>query len=224
MGQLTSTQMQTELARRVTQLSTGVGSAAETAISRAIRWINRRGSYTFQRAAPTSLVITGGTLTIAAPSDLDAGKAIGMTNPSGLPIRKGTGIDLWEAANYNLPSDEGFSLYWLTMNNPAPHTFNFRPSCATDKTVGLVYHKIVQPISGSSKSNLPDEFDDLVIDLAEAEERRINDVGDTWATVQARCQEEILKLLDGYRSVTIETGLASESAAEIQEETQVGRP
>lgn len=232
MGDLTSTQMQTELVRRVSQLSQGAGSAALDAINRAIRWINRQGSYTFQ------LVADGATLTVPispakvnAPSDLDPGKALlisNVTNGAGLPIVKGSITDLWETRNFSGGiADDGFDRYLLvaSASSAVPSVFHFFPSQSAQADVLVRYHKLTVDLAdGAVKSNLPRDFDDLVIDMAEAEERRINDIGDTWNQMYARCQDQIKLLLNAYKSETILPGLETEAAELNQEKTQVGRP
>lgn len=229
MGDLSSTAMQAELQRRVTQLATGAGSQALAAINRAIRWINRQGSFTFQLKGPASLSAIPTTGLINAPSDLDPGKAlhaVNATNGVGLPIRDCAMTDIWESRGF-VQQDGGFDRYILipgTHGNPAQ--FQFFPAQSGAVDVTIIYHQVTVDLAdgGGVYSLLPRDFDDLVIDLAEAEERRINDVGDTWQLTLARCQDQIKTLLSAYRTASIESGLDSDAAVAVQQKTQIGRP
>lgn len=214
MGDLTATQMVTELQRRITQLS---APDALAAVNRAIRWINRQGSFTFQLNTPQSWSVTS-TAVYNIPSDMDIGKAHLLLNPNGTPIRKIGVHDAWVSKNYNIPPDKGFDTYHLTQT-----TVNFGPAQSGTTTVTAHYHLKTANISGSTAANLPRDFDDLIIDLAEAEERRIMDVGEIWPQVLARCQDQIKTMLDGYRSVSMEPMPTTEAAGAVQEKTQIGR-
>lgn len=214
MGDLTAAQMVTELQRRVTQISS---TDALAAIQRAIRWSNRQGSFTFQLSDPTSWNVTS-TGIFAIPVTMDVGKAHVLINANGTPIRKVGIQDIWVSGNYNLAADVAFDVYTVTQAS-----FLFYPTQSTTKAVVAVFHLKTVDISGSAKANLPRDFDDLIIDLAEAEERRVYDVGDTWSTMLARSQDQIKALLDGYRSTTMEPMPTSEAAIVTSEKTQIGR-
>lgn len=229
MGDKNSTQLQGELARRVTGLSTGAGSAALEAINRAIRWINRQGSFSFQLVLPavTITVASGGTGT--APSDFDPGKLFHLnnaTNGLGLPIRKATLSDIWETRNFSSDfADSGFDRYLLDVN-VSPVQIGLYPSQSGPCDVALTYHKktVDLPDGFGSFSNLPRDFDDLIVDLAEAEEKRINDVGNTWQLVLARCQDQTKELLNGYRTASLESGPETDAKEVVQQKTATGRP
>lgn len=214
MGDLTATQMVAEVQRRVTQISPADALAS---VQRAVRWINRQGSFTFQLVDPEPWTVTT-TGVYAIPVTMDVGKAHVLMNPSGSPIRRVGVQDIWLAMNYNLPGDLGFDIYTVTSTS-----FLFFPVQTANRVVSATYHKRTVDISGATKANLPRDFDDLIIDLAEAEERRVYDVGDTWSTMLARSQDQIKTLLDGYRSTTMEPMPTSEAALSSQEKQTVGR-
>lgn len=226
MGAMTSTQMQTELARRVTQVPTGASSAAEAAINRAIRWINRQGSYTFQLSAPVGLTpasVTTAYSSTPTPADFDPGKAFLLLGPNGNAIKQAPVSSLNEALNYNTIGNTDFDTYYLQAAGSGASTLYLFPSITGSPSVTIIYHKVTADVTGSGTSNLPRDFDDLVIDLAEAEEKRIYDVGDAWPQLLARAQDQIRVLLDGYRTQTIETGMDSEAQQVNAEKAQVGR-
>lgn len=214
MGSKTHAQMVTELQRRITQLN---GTDAGEAINRAIRWVNRQGSYSFQVADPTTLVVANNGVT-TAPATMDVGKAHVITNPNGHPVRKVGLQDVWLANNYNTPADLNYDVYTLTQTKIV-----FYPAINPGLTVTIIYHTITTDISGAQVSNLPRDFDDLIIDLAEAEERRFFDVGDQWPQLLARSVDQIKTLLDGYRSVTMEPMTGVEAALVVNEKLQTGR-
>lgn len=225
MGSQTSLQLQTELARRITQLATGGGSAAEAAINRGIRWANRQGSYTFQLSAPTTVNpnTSGSTTSFSTPADFDSGKAFILINSSGNQVRMSAVSGLADSANFNTIASTDFDQYYVVTSSTGSSTVYLYPSFPTPPPLTMVYHKITLDITGGSVSNLPRDFDDLIVDLAEAEEKRIYDVGDAWPQLIARCQDQIKVLLDGYKSQTIETGLESEGAALIGTKAKLGR-
>lgn len=222
MGSMTMTVMAAELNRRVTQLAIGGGGPCETALNRAIRWINRQGSYTFQLQSVTALSVVGGGSTVSTPADFDSGKAC-LLMFNGIPIKNTPVSDLWESQNINTITDSGFSDYYITAAGSGASVITVLPINSITQLLTFIYHKVTADITGGATSNLPRDFDDLVIDLAEAEEKRIYDVGDAWPQLLARAQDQIKVLLDGYKTQTIETGLDSEASEEIAMKAKLGR-
>lgn len=218
MGALTLAVMNTELLRRLTNLDT---TSANSALNRAIRFINRQGSFTFQLADKTTLSVTS-TGIVNSPADLDPGKAIYLENPNGSPIQRIAVSDVWAAQNYNTYADAGFTGYVLIAASAPPHQIRFFPTLTVTKVVTLIYHKIIATIT-VGVTNLPSDFDDLVVDLAEAEERRIYDIGDAWPKLMERSMEQIKALLEGYRTQKVTAGTDTENAALVQAKTQVGK-
>jgi hypothetical protein len=226
MGVLTSTQMQAELAVRVTQIPTGASSRAEAAINRAIKWANRQGAYTFQLSAPVNITpsTTSGVTSIATPTDFDPGKAMVLLNVTGTPIQRAAITEIGASLNYNTIASTDYDQYYLAASSAGASRIYLYPSNAISADVTMVYHKITTDITGSQVSNLPRDFDDLLIDLAEAEERRIFDVGDAWPQLLERSQSQVKLLLEAYRSAIGIQGLVSEAVGEVQAKTQVGHP
>jgi hypothetical protein len=184
-----------------------------------VRWINRQGSFTFQAIAPTTLAVTPATGLATIPTTMDVGKAHRFWNTNGMPIqRAGTQDGGWTSANFNLPATAGWNEYQITSANIV-----FYPAGASQPaSVNAIYHiKTVDVVAGVF--TLPRDFDDLIVDFAEAEERRIFDVGDTWAQTLARVQDQIKVLLDGYRSVTQEPMPGTEALLAVGEKLQTGR-
>lgn len=218
MGAMNVTTMVTELQRRVVQLSSADATAA---INRAVRWVNRQGSYTFQVSDPTTLAVTAATGLATTPATMDVGKAHMIYNLTGTPVRKIGVQEAWQTLNYNTPNGVGWDCYTFTGTKIV-----FFPAHASQPTsVNIIFHATTTDISGGQFTNLPKEFDDLIIDLAELEERRIYDVGEAahWMTMMARSQDQIKTLLDGYRSVTQQPMTGAEGDLAIQERMNKGR-
>jgi hypothetical protein len=209
-GAKTHTQLVTELQRRVTQISS---TDAGEAINRALRWINRQGSYTFQVKDPTTLSVTASTGVATTPADMDVGKGHVVYGTNGLPVRKVGIQDVTESLNFNVVSTIGWDCYIITQTKMV----FFPAATGQPASVNIVYHLTTTDITGSGVSNLPKDFDDLIIDLAEAEERRIYDVGEIWPQMLARAQDQIRVLLDGYRSTSLQPMMATEAQQAIQE-------
>lgn len=218
MGNLTCNEMVTELQRRITQLSF---TSATAAVNWAIRWINRQGSYTFQSSGSVpNLSVANGTGLAVAPADMDMGKAhiitdvdTGLTIPK-VALQDSTTDDI-SSIPINIPL---FAYYTVRVN-----VFHFKPIFSVAKLVQLEYHVLSQDISGATQSQLPRDFDDLIVDLAEARERRIYDVGDQWVQLLAMVQDQIKVMLDGYRSTSMQVEPMAEAALAAQEKSVIGR-
>jgi hypothetical protein len=217
MGAMTAAQMQTELARRVTQLA---ATDALAAVNRAIRWVNRQGSYTFQVAPPTTLAVPANGIA-TTPVTMDVGKAHVIYNTNGIPVSRVGVHDVWRSSNYNTPTGINYDAYTIT-----GAAIVFFPAIAGGGTVNIIHHMITTDIAGAQTANTPKDFDDLILDLAEGEERRIYDVGaaDLWLQMTARSQDQIKTLLDGYRSVTQNPMMGTEATQAVQEKMTQGRP
>lgn len=230
MGALAGDAMVLELQRRVPQLA---ASEALAALNRAIRWIHGQGSFQFELTTPSTVTITaagGGALmaTGPLPTDIDIGKTKLLANTNGTPIRKIAPQDVSEHTNYNTPAAlttryHSYFIQSINSTSPPTHIVYVLPN-ATGSLL-LTYHKLSVDIAnnGASFSAMPRNFDDLLIDIAEANERLIFDIGTTWEVRLKQAQERALNLLDGYRTMTIQDGGLGESSVQIQQETQTGR-
>lgn len=229
MGLLSGTQLIDELVRRLTNEQR---SDALAALNRAQKWVLRQGSFQFMMSAPVTLnPVQGSNPNLAAVAtyagSIEASKGKMMFNTDGTPIKHIPLSDFWNSLNYNLPATTSYDCYTIqTVNSAAvdpQHTFYFLPN--QSGTAFFYFHRVATPLQDSSGifSELPADFDDLLVDLAEAEERRIYDIGDSWQLLLGRAQDQIKVLLDGYRSETQqETGL-NDAQLKAQEQTQVGR-
>jgi len=178
------------------------------------------GSYTW------TLTITS-TSNSNGPSDLDPGKAKLLMNYDGSPIMHAPLSEFWQSLNYNIRTGQtNYDTYTILSDNtvsPPTHQFLFFPSTGSS-SVTLYYHRVLKDLTGGGDyTAFPKDFDDVIVDMAEAEESRIYDSTDTWQILTARVQDQIKLLEDGYKNMTSEPAMQSESASKIQEATNLGR-
>lgn len=181
-------------------------------------WPDATGTYAFT-------VISDTPSESAGPGEFDPGKAKMVLNADGSMVQHVALSDIWESYNYNLPVSTSYNVYTVVSDNttsPPTHTFLFFPSMTGFVT--LHYHRTMTDLTGGSdRTPFPKDFDDLIVDLAEAEERRIYDVGDSWQILMARCQERIKVLSDAYRSMTQQATSLQDAQTKVQEVSQLGR-
>lgn len=161
----------------------------------------------------------------AGPGTFDPGKARVVLNSDGTMVQHVALSDIWESFNYNLPASTSYNVYTVVSDNtttPPTHRFLFFP--ALPGVVTLYYHRTMTDLlGGSDKTPFPKDFDDLIVELAEAEERRLYDVGDSWQILMARCQERIKVLSDAYRSMSQQATSLQDAQTKQMEVTQLGR-
>lgn len=221
--------MRTELQRRLQNLS---DAHAIAALNRSIKWIERQSGYLFMaEPTPALIVVTSRTPPEQAAIgsmqvSFDPSKGKMVFNVDGTPVQHMALSDLWMSSNYNIPGQDIYDGYAIATDytaNPPLHTFYFTPNVSG--SVFIYYHRAHVDIadSPSSFSGLPAEFDDLIVDLAEAEERRVYDIGDSWQLLLGRCQDQIKVLIDGFRSESQQAAQVSDATVKVQEATQIGR-
>ena len=217
MGDATAQDLAVELQRRITQLSY---PAALAAINRAVRWILRQGSFTFQGANKAILSVDGATGNCSPPATFDEGKAHHIVQVStGLPVPKSGIQDLSNDNFTSIPSNlQMFACY--TISNGL---LKFHPPQNTPLDIELHYIAKSLDLTDAVETSLPREFDDVIVDLAEAEERRIYDVGEIWVPLLARCQDQIKLMLAAYSVVSQSPEPQQELAMAAAEKTQIGR-
>ena len=225
---MTNAEMVAELQRRITNLSSTV---AQAALNRALSWVMRQASFQFMITGPLTLTVTGAadpndpTASANLSGSLDPGKAKMMLNIDGTPIQHVPFSEFWTSSNYNVTSMTGlYDTYTIRTDNYASptHSFYFMPK--SNGTAIFFYHRVPNVIDNSTGTcDLPVDFHPLLIDLAEADERRIYDVGDSWQLLMARSQDQLKLLIDGYRSMTSQPSQLSDAQVKIQEQTQLGK-
>jgi hypothetical protein len=194
-------------------------------LNEAYRWISQKGAFVWDLEA-SSVSIPDGSTTIALPTGTkacDPGKPIYLAGPtSGSGAMVGVSMDTLIPS---VPWDEALTQQFAEVEAPPGayscwamttsftgtddyrykgylYPFSARPIGGTF-TMALVYHRDVSatelPISGAQFFPTPNSFDNLMIELAEAEARRIYGLAG-WDIIQKRAESAIVNLLDPYRS------------------------
>jgi hypothetical protein len=204
-----------ELQRRLVNLDS---TRAKAAINRAQRYIASADSLNFFATGGT-LVVTGGLDIVALPATMDPGRAYVFFDANRKAIKSGGIQDFMRADGYNVEADKGYDMHFIAARN-----VRVRPIQSTDQTLSVLFHIIPTDYSADSDTGLmPVVFEELMIDFAEAAERRIYDIGD-WATLWKLSLDRLNQLADGYRTVTQFGMPGKEAAAAIAERTKLGRP
>jgi hypothetical protein len=207
MSSLISTQaMVTELGSRVP-----IGLDSTFAINRlnsAYRWIETQGSFSWN-LLKTTLSLTMNTLAVALPTGTGV-----VYNPGKLAVIYGVGyrlqfLPMEEFAMYRSSSGasgQPFSV-WTHYNVPGTgYSALFGPDAAMNTTgatsFDLYYHRQTPAALTSGASTYfptPDEFDDLILDMAEAECRRLYSLAG-WEKIQSKATDSAMRILDQYRT------------------------
>lgn len=84
------------------------------------------------------------------------------------------------------------------------------------KQLPFTYHAVPAAVTTGGYFPSPDNFDLLIIDLAEAECRRTLGLSG-WEIVRQRAQEEVMSLVDGYHSTKVTLAGLADEARQAQE-------
>lgn len=223
----TLTQMATECATRVPiGLSSAFWVKK---LNEAYRWISQKGNYVWDiKVSLTTQVTLLDPYGFTLPSDCDPGKPMYLSGPqSGALAQTGNMYTLipfkpWddslEQQFAEVVAPPGMYSCWsyyanfsYTPSFPTAPTYAYKailyptsakPTVTTGAfTFIFAYHTDVNSTeyTGSSYFPTPNSFDNLLIELAEAEVRRIYGLAG-WEIIQKRAESAIMNLLDSYRS------------------------
>lgn len=190
-------------------------------LNEAYRWISQKGNFVWDLAGQ-SITIPVGYVYFDLPLEADPGKPIYISGgPAGSPeIPTLIPFKAWDEATQNQYSEittaPGAYSCWslttfFTAGPPPVYTYRVQlfpqeamPTISSGAfTVQVFYHKDVSNAEYSAASNVyfptPNSFDNLLIELAEAEARRIYGLAG-WDLIQKRAESAIVNLLDSYRS------------------------
>jgi hypothetical protein len=181
--------------------------------------IEAAGSYSWDMFAGTQAIPANGNLPI--PAAVDVGREIAFVNPNGLPIVKATaGQDQSYSMNFK-NTGTGIYNHWVIVGQ----NFSFRPAQNPGLTVNYNWH-ILPPVllvaGGPSTPWAETWLDDLVIDYAESEIKRVLN----WAGWQELGQRFVARLMDVksiFSTQRENTALPGEVQQTLQEKTQIGR-
>lgn len=214
-------------------------------LNQAFRWIEQQGAFTWNLAF-SDVIVRAGTFFVAPadmPPRFDAGKPTTIygvphfLTGQGAPIPyvapetisqhqtfhvfgfSGSMAGVFSVFTIvtNLGTGQGGTVAWPT---EVPYIL-FAPSLSippVDTTYHIVYHQIplVALAEGVGFYPTPDPFDDLIVDLAEGEIKRIYNLT-MWEAAIQKAQNSTLLLLDKYRSPRQELAGLTEQAKETQE-------
>lgn len=196
-------------------------------LNEAYRWISQKGNYIWDVKVGTATVAIGGT-TFSLPADCDPGKPMWLAGPTSGGVGGTSSTGVFNNLIPYQPWDESLSQQYAEITAPpglyscwtfatffvgTPPAYNYlgelfpssaKPTAGTGAfTLSLYYHTDVNSTEYTSASNIyfptPNSFDTLIIELAEAEAKRVYGIAG-WDIVQKRAESAIVNLLDSYRS------------------------
>ena len=208
------------------RLNIGLSSAFwMSKLNEAYRWISQKGNFVWTvKTTPISILV--GTATFSLPALCDPGKPMYLSGP--WSAIEDPSVDMSTTIPY-VPWDvmldqqmaeviapPGMFSCWsfsTAFSVGPPPTYGYQgllyplsamPTPATGSMfLNLVYHVDVNATEYASATNIyfptPNSFDNLLIELAEAEAKRIYGIAG-WDIVQKRAESAIVNLLDSYRS------------------------
>jgi hypothetical protein len=198
------------------QFRFGMGAALTTAtclerLNMAYRWIETQGSFVWNLKIG-SLTLLANTLSTPMPIDFNPGKLWSLWHQTKFYAVKYVSFD-----DFQMMRTEGTTVtlgYFggvTLVNVPATSQYSavFGPDSAKDtlapNSFDLYYHRMTPAeltAGASTYFPTPDEFDDLIVDLAECRIRQHYNYT-RWADMLQLSQAQVLKLLDQYRSTKL---------------------
>ena len=194
-------------------------------LNEAFRWISQKGNFVWD-LREGFFTVSSGFVVFDIPLDCDPGKPMWVAGPvsqvigaSGvlktiIPYRQfDDSLDQQYAEVTAPPGMYSCWSFYTSFTAGPPPVYRYKgilypPSAAPTAGTGaftftFMYHADVNSTEYTEASNVyfptPNSFDNLMIELAEAETRRI--YGFTgWDIIQKRAETAILNLLDSYRS------------------------
>lgn len=188
-------------------------------LNEAYRWITQKGNFIWEiKLAPLTLSVS--TISFSLPSDCNAGKPIYIYGPVGstggapaiassIPYVSYDDSFNQSVSELTVPAGafSCWSMYFNTISGG--YTGQFYPPSATptlttgDMSYVMSYHmdaaSTEKAVSALDFFPTPNCFDSLLIELAEAEAKRIYGLAG-WDIIQKRAESGIVSLLDPYRS------------------------
>ena len=172
-------------------------------LNRSARYWNSKASYSFNCAFNIAAFVYGpGVATVAAPADMDMGQDFYLytSGTTPYPVRRAE-INQYGIASMHSSSMTNRSLpdqYVITGRNVTIY-----PAISGGITLSAFYHMNTTPLIDSTTdfSNYPDNYDDVILDFAEAESKRINRIIG-WEPLMARVTDQAKGLVDQYRTNT----------------------
>jgi len=181
----------------------GIQSAyCKDRLNESYRWIAQQDSFMWALRR-TTVTVNATTVDFQLPSDADPGDVMmlyGQSFKAEIPF---VPFDKWGLQEvFNSPPPSGLFSAWTITNNGTIYQGKLAPDTTLSGavTLNLFYHAIaVQLTNDNEFYPSPDEFDTVIVDLSEAEIKRVYHLAG-WQDIQSKATESAKKLIDSYRS------------------------
>jgi hypothetical protein len=153
---------------------------------------------------------------VSAPTDLDLGKDIFCNNAStATPISRITNDKDWRPDDFATFSTTEYNSYYIDSGASAPGRMRFYPPLTVSQSVVVIYHAIPAVLDGTAGTSVPwttQWMDDLVVDLAEFEIKRISNwVG--WPELEQRSLARLKEAIARFSSERMVASLVEQVQA-----------
>ena len=211
-------------------------------LNEAFRKINQaqKGGFTWQVKKTTILIPAGAQGNVALPADFDPGKTAflfgnAMPGATSTLIPYSTLTDFITDQNF-ATQGIGFFSSWTFLPNfviAAPTSYGWYIRLSPDTafplpvggvTLGFWYHAVnFAPLAAAANAFFPtpDQFDSLIMDLAEAEARRTYGAAG-WDKIAAAATQTMNELIDTYRTDRYNLAGLSDQVLQAQEKQVEG--
>ena len=196
-------------------------------VNQGFRWIEQQGDFTWMLVATTVGVSTASfpASNFTIPAQCDYSRPMYLSTPvlatlaSEIPYKSWE--DAWDLQTFGTNSLAGVYAGWT---NSTTNGYLF-PSGAVQNasTLSFVYHRLTPQelqIATNAFFPTPDCFDDVIVDYAEAEIRRVYGLK-SWDVLAKRAEGAAMKYFDKYRSnKKLLAGLAQTQAVASEVQTK----
>jgi len=191
-------------------------------LNESFRWIEQQAGFIWDLRRVTRAVDQAGAF-FTFPSNPDPGKPIAVYPDTGTTLKNVIPqIPFEEFAaqlQFNSPPPNGVFSTWTLDFTGTEYVGRLAPNTALASPVNIVlwYHTMVVPVTNTNDFYpSPDEFDSMIVDLTEAEVKRVYNIGG-FETAQKKAEDQVMKIVDRYRSSKMFTEGLSEAAMDAQE-------
>jgi hypothetical protein len=206
-------------------------------LNEAFRKVNQmsKGGFIWQRKQTTLVVPAGAIVPVALPADFDPGKSAwlfgnAITTPTATEIPYASPSEFVNEQHFNTNLIGGFSVWTFqpnfTFGPPTSYGWNMllAPNDAyplpNPVNLGFFYHAVSFPPFTAANDIFfptPDEFDNMIVDLAIAEVRNVYRMSGEEGEVE-KAIAAIAAIIDTYRSNRYSLAGLSDVAAQAQED------
>jgi hypothetical protein len=230
---LSTTQMVARLQRK---FSMGISNNdAMDFLNEAFRKIDQmsQGGFVWQLKTATITIPAGAQVANPLPADFDPGKTAILRGGVGSPTLTGIPFKKWQEfvnqQHFQNIAIGNFACWTVTpvFTLTAPTSYAYNLALAPDTAfplaapigLPLIYHALnFQPfaVAGNVYFPTPDQFDSTILDLAEAELKRVYSMSG-WEQLAAQATTAVQAMIDTYRSDRYDLAGLTDQAAQAQE-------